>query len=332
MSRAWMARLRGRVPPSGYPAGVSRGARVATVLVNFDQPSDTLAAVEALQAGSYLDNTIIVVDNDANAVAGSPLHEKLDATVGYLPMGTNSGYAAGNNAGARRAIRLHDVDYVWVLNPDTVPARYALAELVAAADDHPDAALMGSRLVDRADRTLYNGAVVEPGTGQTRHLDNGRPLRALAQTRPFDTDYVNGASMLIRTGLIPMIGLIPEDYFLYFEETDYALRCRSMGFRVMVAPASVVRHERRSWGELPTSAYIYYMVRNREIFSARWGYDVDQAHRAATGEFVDGWRARIERTRPDLVASFDELVAAALSNGEAGETGPSDVPAQVKLA
>lgn len=317
--------------PSGYPAGVSRGARVATVLVNFGEPGDTLTAVEALQAGSYLENTIIVVDNDADATASSALHQQLDPTVGYVPMGTNSGYAAGNNAGARRAIRMHDVDYVWVLNPDTVPSREALTELVAAADAYPDAALVGSRLVDRADRTLYNGAVIEPETGQTRHLDNGRPLRSLRETRPFDTDYVNGASMLIRTCLIPMIGLIPEDYFLYFEETDYALRCRSKGFRVMVAPGSVVRHDRRSWGELPTSVYIYYMVRNREIFSARWGYDVDRAHRRATIEFVDGWRVKIGKSRPELVASFDELVTAALRNGEAGETGPSDVPARVRF-
>lgn len=331
MSLAWLAGLPGRVPPSGYPAQVSTGARVATVLVNFDQPSDTVYAVEAVQAGECLDNTIFVVDNHPSAALESPLHQQLDATVGYLPMGRNSGYAAGNNAGARRAIQLHDVDYVWVLNPDTAPARSALAALVVAADEHPDAALVGSRLVDRADRTLYNGAVIEPETGQTRHLDNGRPLRALPETRPFDTDYVNGASMLIRTCLIPMIGLIPEDYFLYFEETDYALRCRSKGFRVMVAPQSVVRHDRRSWGELPTSAYIYYMVRNREIFSARWGYDVDRAYLRATSAFVDGWRAKIELSQPGLVARFDELVAAALRNGEAGETGPSDVPAQVKL-
>lgn len=304
---------------------------MATVLVNFDQPPDTVAAVAAVQAGEYLDNAMFVVDNSPDAAANGPLHRQLDATIGYLPMGFNSGYAAANNVGARRGIELHDVDYVWVLNPDTVPERAALAELVAAADNYPDAALIGSRLVDARGRTLYNGATVDATTGQTRHRDNGRPLGALPEQHPFDTDYVNGASMLIRTCLIPMIGLIPEDYFLYFEETDYALRCRSLGLRVIVAPRSVVRHDRRSWGELPTSSYVYYMVRNRELFSARWAYDVDGAHRRATTEFVAGWRAKIERNRPELVAPFDELVREAISNGEAGETGRSEAPVRVRL-
>lgn len=315
----------------GYSAGVARGARVATVIVNFDQPADTVAAVATVQAGSYLDNTVVVVDNDPDAHLGCALHNKLDPTVAYVPVGYNSGYATANNLGARQAIEQHDVDYVWVLNPDTVPQDAALAELVAAADDYPDAALVGSRLVDGAGRTLYNGASIDPVTGQTRHLDNGRPLARLPERLPFDTDYVNGASMLIRTSLIPLIGLIPEDYFLYFEETDYALSVRSAGFRVLVAPKSVVRHDRRSWGDLPTSTYIYYMVRNREIFSARWGYDAEGAHQRATAEFVDGWRMKIERKRPDLIAAFDELVAAAKQCGQAGETGPSDLPAQVRL-
>lgn len=316
---------------SVYPRPVARGARVATVVVSFQQPDDTVRAVETVQAGDYLGNTVIVVDNDPAGRPGSELHRRLDPTVTYLPMGFNSGYAAGNNAGIRRGQALHDIDYAWVLNPDTVAEPAALGALVAAADAFPDAAVVGSRLVDQRRRALYNGATVDPVTGQTRHLGNGVPLASLTESEPFDTDYANGASLLIRMSLVPMIGLIPEDYFLYFEETDFALHCQSLGFRVLVAPGSVVRHDRRSWGALPTSTYIYYMVRNRETFSRRWGFDADGAHRGPTDEFVAGWRARIGANRPDLVSQFDQLVSAALAAGTAGETGPSDVPKGVEL-
>ncbi len=305
---------------------------MATVLVNFGQPDDTVSAVEAVQSGDYLDNTVVVVDNDPDAVIGGALHQRLDPTVSYLSMGENTGYAAGNNAGIRWAMELHDVEFAWVLNPDTTPEPRALAGLVEAAEQCPDAALIGSRLVDASARTMYNGASIDPVTGQTRHLDVGRPLGGLPERAPFDTDYANGASMLIRTALVPIVGLIPEDYFLYFEETDYALRCQARGFRVVVAPGSVVRHDRRSWDRLPTSAYVYYMVRNREIFSNRWGFDEGDAHKAATGHFVSGWRDKICGVRPDLVPAFDELVSRAISDGEAGVVGFSDVPVRVVLA
>lgn len=305
---------------------------MATVLVNFGQPDDTVSAVEAVQSGSYLDNTVVVVDNDPDAVRDGALHQRLDPTVSYLPMGENTGYAAGNNAGIRLATDLHDVEFAWVLNPDTIPEPRALAGLVEAAERCPDAAVIGSRLVDGAGRTMYNGAAIDPVSGQTRHLDAGRPLRALSQREPFDTDYANGASMLIRLALVPIVGLIPEEYFLYFEETDYALRCQSRGFRVVVAPDSIVRHDRRSWGRLPTSTYIYYMVRNREIFSRRWGFDEGGAHRAATEFFVSGWREKINGFRPELVPVFDDLVVRAIAEGEAGMTGFSEVPTEMRLA
>lgn len=305
---------------------------MATVLVNFGQPDDTVSAVEAVQSGEYLDNTVVVVDNDPEAVVGSSLNQRLDATVSYLPLGCNTGYAAGNNAGIRLAKDLHDVEFAWVLNPDTIPEPRALAGLVEAAEQCPDAALIGSRLVDSAGRTMYNGASVDPVSGQTRHLDIGRPLRSLSQREPFDTDYANGASMLIRLALVPIVGLIPEDYFLYFEETDYAMRCQSLGFRVVVAPESIVRHDRRSWGQLPTSTYVYYMVRNREIFSQRWGFDEGGAHRAATDFFVSGWREKINGFRPELLPVFDGLVARAITDGEAGITGFSEVPTVMRLA
>lgn len=305
---------------------------MATVLVNFGQPDDTVSAVEAVQAGAYPDNTVVVVDNDPDAVRDGALHQRLDPTVSYLPMGENTGYAAGNNAGIRFAIGLHDPDFAWVLNPDTIPETGALVGLVGAAEQCPDAALIGSRLVDASGRTMYNGASIDPVNGQTRHLDVGRPLRSLGRSAPFDTDYANGASMLIRLALVPIVGLIPEDYFLYFEETDYALRCQSRGFRVVVAPDSVVRHDRRSWDRLPTSTYVYYMVRNREIFSSRWGFDEGGAHKAATDHFVSGWREKISAFRPDLVSVFDDLVARAIADGEAGAVGFSDVPRNARLA
>lgn len=304
--------------------------KVATVVLSYQDPSDTLRAVRSVQDGRYLDNVVIVVDNDEDTGRQAHLAGALDPAVRYLAMGSNVGYAAGNNAGIRLAVGDYDVRYVWVLNPDAVAEPDSLSRLVATADALPEAALVGSRLVrpDGSGKVLFNGADVEAETGLTAQRDSGKRESRLPATGPFDSGYAHGASMLIRADVLPVIGYIPEDYFLYFEETDYAQRALARGYRVVVEPRSRVRHERRSWGDLPTSAYIYYMIRNRAIFSARWGFP---RHAEVTDVFAGGWRRKIGQNRPELLPAFEKLIDAARADGAAGVTGRSPLPEQVVL-
>ncbi|MEO6822607.1 MAG: glycosyltransferase family 2 protein, partial [Candidatus Nanopelagicales bacterium] len=223
------------------------------------------------------------------------------------------------------------VEYIWILNPDARPAPDALSWLVATADQNPSAALVASRLVSADGASiLYDGATIDPVTGATALVGSGEPVQARPALAFSVTDYAHGASMLVRSESLATTGLIPEDYFLYFEETDLAMRARSAGFTVLVEPRSSVRHFRRSWAALPSSTYLYYMVRNRELFSARWGFDRSQA-RSVTDDFTGSWRRRVGAARPDLLATFDALVSAATSDGEAGHTGASEHPQALEL-
>lgn len=301
------------------------------MVVHFDNVDDTVTAVDAVQSGDYPFAIVLVVDNSPDTGTTQKLRGALDPCVTVVRSDGNVGYAAGNNNGIRAARRLAPVDYFWILNPDTVPAADALSRLVDTADMNPDAALVASRLVS-ADGTvvLYDGARIDPVTGATRLIGAGQPVSARPAGDAVRTDYAHGASMLVRSESLATIGLIPEDYFLYFEETDLAMRARQAGFTVLVEPRSAVRHMRRSWAELPSSTYIYYMVRNREIFSSRWDFDLSGS-RSATDEFTAAWRQRIAAARPDLVASFDALVSNAISDGRASLTGASAHPRELEL-
>ena len=221
---------------------------------------------------------------------------------------------------------------MWVLNPDTLVTPDALSRLVLAADADPGAAIVASRLLSADGASiLYDGATIDPVSGATTLLGSGSPASGAPANEARVTDYAHGASMLLRTTAMAHLGRMTEDYFLYFEETDFSLRARRAGARVLVEPRSVVRHTRRSWGDLPTSTYIYYMVRNREIFSERWGFDRIAA-RGVTDHFTASWRGRVRQHRPDLVDTFDTLVASALADGIAGRGGRSDLPSELVLA
>ena len=306
--------------------------RVAVVVLNYLANDDTWAAVESVQRGAFLESLIVVVDNSPEVETTESLRARLDPCVTLVRSGDNIGYAAGNNLGIRTALDLAPVDYIWVLNPDTIVAPDALNRLVLAADSDPGAAIVASRLVSADGASiLYDGATIDPISGATTLLGSGSPVSGSPANGAHATDYAHGASMLLRTTAMSHLGQMTEDYFLYFEETDFSLRARRAGARVLVEPQSVVRHTRRSWGVLPTSTYIYYMVRNREIFSERWGFD-RVAARAVTDSFTASWRGKVRQHRPELVDTFDRLVAGALADGAAGRSGPSNLPAELVLA
>jgi GT2 family glycosyltransferase len=190
----------------------------------------------------------------------------------FIRCAVNTGYAGGNNVGLRHILARGDAGYVWVLNNDTGVERDALAAVVARAEAEPAVGLWGSlvRYYHEPDQVQAFGGgryrrwlgvsyyVTEPKTGD-EHLD-----------------YVLGAATLVSVRFLREVGLMTEDYFLYFEELDWAERAKRAGFRLGVCGASVVFHkEGASTGiardpRLKSPFADYYVMRNRILFARRF--------------------------------------------------------------
>lgn len=161
--------------------------------------------------------------------------------------GGNLGFAGGNNVGLRHALARGDFDYVWLLNNDTVVRPDALSQMVRRMRERPDAGICGSTLpyYHRPDRlwaqggATYNKWLGFPRSiGLHRRTDQGvDPVRVERRM-----DFVAGASMLVSLPFLREIGLLCEDYFLYFEDLDWAVRARRR-YSLAYAPASVVYHK-----------------------------------------------------------------------------------------
>lgn len=194
--------------------------------------------------------------------------------------GENLGFAGGNNVGIRYALARDDFDYVWLLNNDTVVEPESLAHLVERMRETPDAGMCGSTLLyyDRPEKVqALGGGYYCKWIGLPWH--QGR-LRRADQIRNRDRaerwmNYIVGASMLVSKEFLRDVGLMCEDYFLYFEETDWALRAKGK-FRLVYAPESVVYH--KVGASIGTSSNPvnksmtcdFYNVRNRLLFSKRF--------------------------------------------------------------
>lgn len=193
--------------------------------------------------------------------------------------GHNLGFAGGNNVGFRYALARGDAGYVWALNNDTVVPPDALAALVTRMADDATIGMCGSTVLYMDEPTVvqaYGGASYQPWTAAVSHIGMGESFRQLreSEARAIESrlSYVLGASMLTSRRFLEAVGLMQDDYFLFFEEIDWAERACQRGFRLGYAVASVVYHRAgaATGSKIETPFSVYLINRNRLRFVARF--------------------------------------------------------------
>jgi hypothetical protein len=172
------------------------------------------------------------------------------AEVLALPM--NGGFAYGNNRVVERALGMpRPPDSIFLLNPDTWVRPGAIRALIDFLAAHPEAHLLGSRLEDPDGTAQHSVFRFHSILGEVEgNLRVGVLSRLLARWRvappipdaPCETHWLSGAALLVRREVFEKIGQMDEQYFMYFEETDFCLRARQAGFRCWYVPQSRVVH------------------------------------------------------------------------------------------
>lgn len=167
--------------------------------------------------------------------------------VTLIDSGGNLGFAGGNNVGLRYLLRVPSIDRLWLLNNDTVVEPGAAQALVARMDATHRIGMCGTvvRYYHRPDTVqALGGSRFNPATGQARHIGNGTPA-----TAPYDPgrvaremDFVLGASLAVSRRFLETVGPMAEDYFLYYEEADWAWRNKGR-FVTAFAHGAVVYHK-----------------------------------------------------------------------------------------
>lgn len=311
-------------------SSADRPARTGVVLVNHDSAEDTVGCIASLEASHDLDMDVVVVDNSDSPESAAALTELVGHRAVVLSSGGNIGYAAGSNVGIQHCLARGN-DFVWLLNPDTRIEPETLPTLLALLEEIPDCGIVGPRIVHapRADGTVsiwFDGGIVdEDKAGETRHLNQGTALADASAPVAREVDYVTGASLLTRRSVLETVGLLPEDYFLYFEETHWCRTVRRHGWRVMTEQRATMTHLQRSTGDLPSPYHLYYMTRNRYLFAERaLGLSGEDALAQLSGKWLKNWRRKVRRTAPGWLDEFDALVERAAADARAGRDGRND--------
>lgn len=192
---------------------------------------------------------VVVVDNASSDGSSEMVRERFPQ-VRLIAKADNRGFAEASN----EALATTDGRCAVLLNPDTIVRENALRILLRFMDETPSAGLSGPRLV-YGDGSFQHSAFGFPTLAQafldffpTHHrlLDsrlNGRYPRSLyASGRPFVIDHPLGACIMVRRSAIEQVGALDEQFFMYCEEVDWALRIKRAGWGVYCVPAAEVVH------------------------------------------------------------------------------------------
>lgn len=214
----------------------SKGARIRLVVVDNASPDNTVALLRDWAAGRAVyepgaDIPFEVTPLERPLVmpevrAGETLAEDALGDLTLLHAGVNGGFAAGVNRGLEFLAAIPGIDHFWVLNPDSVTPPGTAASFAAAAADNPGYGMMGGRVcyTEPSDQIQIDGGVINRWTGVSGNIHLGASHAATPPPKAADLDFITGASMIVSRAFYEAVGGMVEDYFLYYEEVDWAMR------------------------------------------------------------------------------------------------------------
>lgn len=240
---------------------------LSIITINYNGFADTCDMVDSVREHVQdLTYEIIIVDNASQEDEALKLQQKYPQCI-LIASQRNLGFAGGNNLGIRRA----KGKYLLLLNNDTYLKNNSLSKLIDLAESNPRIGMVSPLIKYAQDEHTIQYAGFTPlsyitlrnqgvGCGEP---DNGQ------YTSAYRTAFAHGAAMLIKKSLIPTIGYMPEEYFLYYEEMDWCTQLRKKGYEIWVEPRCVVYHKDSSSCGTDSPKKVFYMTRNRLLYAHR---------------------------------------------------------------
>ncbi len=209
-------------------------------------------------------------------------YEEKSKRILLIKASENRGFGAANNIAIKLIVSRINKGYIWLLNNDTVIEKETLNSLINSFNDSKNKiGLLGCTLLyySDPDRVQGIGGSYNSWMGMTKHIGEGISYNRLKEKHielQNKIDYVIGASIFTNIQFVKDVGLLCEDYFLYFEELDWQKRGEKFGYKASTCLAKVYHKEGRSinnemaYEKGKTKLADFYSIRNRFLFTRKF--------------------------------------------------------------
>lgn len=202
----------------------------------------------------------------------------------FIQSGANLGFAGGNNVGIKDAIR-RGFDYIILMNNDLILPSNIVTKLVDFMDKNPDVGVASPKMYfargyefhkdrykesEKGKVIWYAGGIIDKNNVYSVHrgvdeVDHGQ------YDETCDTDFANGATIIVRREVFKKVGLLDASFFLYWEDADFSERVKRSGYRVVYYPGTWMWHKvSASTGGSGSPTNDYFLTRNRFYFAKRY--------------------------------------------------------------
>jgi len=306
--------------------------KVAIIIVMHGNINDVSRLIVSIENSTYKDIEIFLVDN--NSPENYDLQEMIALStatsipITCLKLIENHGYAYGNNVAINFALK-GEFEFIWILNPDMQISNYALEKFIDTSMQYPQISIFGGAIYYGDDKQKIwsaGGKISLSPYLNVSHIFGGAKKYDLPKT-PYEVDYISGASIFCRSTIFNKGNLLPEEYFLYFEETDWSLSLHKNHTKFLIDPSIELFHYKRSENQgLPSKYYFYYYIRNAINFTRKFNAKtISLTKEKIKSNFIGVWLNKIKLESPEKLSTYIKIANKALEDGDNNIFGKFDI-------
>jgi GT2 family glycosyltransferase len=224
--------------------------KLSIIIVSWNVKDDLLCCLQSIKENSASESfEIIVVDNGSSDGTVDAIKENFPGVI-VIANSENRSFSAANN----QAIKIAKGQYLFLLNPDTIIHPQSLDNLIKVLDEKPTAGACGPRFIDTDGKThssvgylptfrsLLYGKTFFRSLGIFRSHYKKLTANKFNYDRQSEVEQLSGAALMVNRSVINEIGLMDENFFLYYEDVDLCLRIRKAGWKIVYVPDAVITH------------------------------------------------------------------------------------------
>ena len=239
--------------------------KIAVIIINWKKYALTLNCIDSVLNSSYKNFKIILIDNESQNSFPDEINKS--EKIQIIRNENNEGFSRANNQGIKYSIK-NGFDYVLLLNNDTLIKNDLIDSLIQQSSTLNQKIIQPLILNYDGSKIWNAGGKINNFFGTFQILEKGKGFKNFKKNRTY-TDWFTGCCVLIKSEIFNHVGYFDERFFAYYEDIDYSIRLKKMGYSIALMTSSYLQHYEsasskslnKSKGNL--SPYVHYLnIRN----------------------------------------------------------------------